>query len=131
MSVMDVAEWSKSEVEYGRRVLNSGLEGVRSGQDAYLHGRPITPFLRDSFRKALVPAAAGACLGMLAACPKHGNRSVAKILTSGLFGGLIGLTAGVVWQTRFLATSVAGGALARIDKVRDEHWLERNPIDYA
>jgi hypothetical protein len=68
---------------------------------------------------------------MLAGCPKQGNRSAAKILASGLFGGLVGLTAGVVWQSRFLATSVAGGALARIDKVRDEHWLEKHPIDYA
>jgi hypothetical protein len=52
-------------------------------------------------------------------------------MTSGLFGGLVGLAAGVVWDTRLLAASAAGGALARIEKVRDEHWLERNPIDYA
>jgi hypothetical protein len=52
-------------------------------------------------------------------------------MTSGLFGGLVGFAAGVVWDTRLLAASAAGGALARIEKVRDEHWLERNPIDYA
>jgi len=52
-------------------------------------------------------------------------------MTSGLFGGLVGLAAAVVWDTRLLAASAAGGALARIEKVRDEHWLERNPIDYA
>jgi hypothetical protein len=128
---MHVAEWSKAEVEYGRKVLNSGLEGVRSGQDAFLHGRPVTPFLRESFRKALVPAAVGACVGMLTACPKDGRRSVIRVVSSGLLGGLIGLTVGVVWESRFLAASAAGGALARIDTVRDEHWLEKNPIDYA
>ena len=128
---MHVAEWSKAEVEYGRRVLDSGLEGVRSGQEAFLHGRPVTPFFRESFRKALVPAAVGAGIGILAGCPKSGHRSVVRVLTSGLLGGLIGLTAGVVWESRFLAASAAGGALARIDKVRDAHWLERNPIDYA
>lgn len=128
---MQVAEWSKSEVEYGRRVLNSGLEGVRSGQEAFLRGRPLTPFFRESFRKALMPAAVGACVGVLTGCPREGHRSVARFLASGLFGGLIGFTAGVVWESRLLAVSVAGGALARIDKVRDEHWLERNPIDYA
>jgi hypothetical protein len=37
----------------------------------------------------------------------------------------------VVWESRLLAASVAGGALSRIDKVRDEHWFEKNPIDYA
>jgi len=54
-----------------------------------------------------------------------------RILASGLFGGLIGFTAGIVWETRFLAASTAGGALGKIGKVRDEHWLEKNPIDYA
>ena len=61
---MHVAEWSKSEVEYGRRVLNSGLEGGRSGQEAFLHGRPVSPFFRDSFRKAIKPAV----LGVVVAC---------------------------------------------------------------
>ena len=128
---MHVAEWSKSEVEYGRRVLNSGLEGGRSGQEAFLHGRSVSPFVRESFRKALKPAVLGALVGVLTGCPKSGHRSPTRFLASGLLGGFIGLTAGVVWESRLLAASVAGGALSRIDKVRDEHWLERNPIDYA
>ena len=128
---MQVAEWSKSEVEYGRRVLNSGLEGLRSGQEAFLHGRPVTPFLRDSFRKALKPAALGLGIGILAGSRKERGRSAVRTIARGLIGGLIGLTAGVAWESRFLAASVAGGALARIEKVRDEHWLEKNPIDYA
>jgi len=128
---MHVAEWSKAEVEYGRRVLNSGLEGVRSGQEAFLHGRPVTPIFRESFRKAWKPAALGAFAGMLTGCPKESHRSPTRILALGLVGGLIGFTAGVVWYTRFLAASAAGGARARIDEVRDERWLKRNPIDYA
>jgi len=128
---MHVAEWSKSEVEYGRRVLNSGLEGGRSGQEAFLHGRSVSPFVRESFRKAVRPAVLGALVGVLTGCPKSGHRSPTRVLASGLLGGFIGLTAGVVWESRLLAASVAGGALSRIDKVRDEHWLERNPIDYA
>ena len=43
----------------------------------------------------------------------HGKR-----LASGLLGGVIGLAAGVFWDSRFLAASVAGGALSRIDKVK-------------
>jgi hypothetical protein len=68
---------------------------------------------------------------MLTGCPKTGHRSPTRVLASGLLGGLIGLTAGVVWESRLLAASVAGGVLSRIDEVRDEHWLEKNPIDYA
>ena len=127
---MQLSEWSKSEVDYGRRVLNSGLEGVRSGREAFLNGRPLTPFFRESFQKALTPAAVGACLGVFTACPAE-RRSVARTLASGVLGGLIGLAAGLLWENRFLVASSAGAALQGIGRVRDEHWLERNPIDYA
>lgn len=128
---MQVAEWSKSEVKYGRRVLNSGLEGVRFGQQAFLHGGPASPFLRESLRKALIPAALGVCLGVLTACPAGSHRWRRRLLLSGVIGGLVGATAGVLWETRYLAATVTGAAVARIGRARDEHWLERNPIDYA
>lgn len=128
---MLLSEWSKSEVDYGRRVLNSGLEGVRSGREAFLNGRPLTPFFRESFRNALKPAALGACVGLLTSCREKRQRSVAHTLASGLLGGLIGLAAGIVWENRFLAESAASNALKNIDRVRTEHWLEKHPIDYA
>jgi hypothetical protein len=128
---MQLSEWTKSEVDYGRRVLNSGLEGVRSGREAFLNGRPLTPFFRESFRRALTPAAVGACLGVLSNCPSKRKQTVGRSLAFGAIGGLLGLAAGLLWENRFLAASSAGAAAARIGKVRDEHWLERNPIDYA
>ena len=128
---MHVSEWSKSEVEYGRRVLNSGLEGVRSGGEAFLHGRPITPFFRESLQKALKPAAVGACLGLLANCPRKGRTDLRRTLMFGVLGGFLGFAGGVLWETRFIAASAAGGAIDSVGKVRDEHWLEKNPIDYA
>jgi len=128
---MLLSEWSKSEVAYGRRVLNSGLEGARSGREAFLNGRPLTPFFRESFRKALIPAALGASVGLVTGCPGRRQRSVVQVLASGLLGGLIGLGAGLVWEGRFLAGSAASNALKNIDRVRDEHWLEKHPIDYA
>jgi hypothetical protein len=128
---MLLSEWSKSEVEYGRRILNSGLEGVRSGREAFLNGRPLTPFFRESFRKALTPAALGACMGLLTSCRGKRQRSVAHTLAAGLLGGLVGLAAGLVWENRFLATSSTSNALKNIERVRTEHWLEKHPIDYA
>src|SRR5579864_4341887 len=128
---MGVRTWSKSEIEYGRRVLNSGLEGARSGREAFLNGRPLTPFFRESFRRSLTPAAVGACLGVLTGCPEKRKRTVGRTLAFGAIGGLLGLAAGLLWENRFLAASSAGAAVARIGRVRDEHWLERHPIDYA
>lgn len=128
---MSLRTWSRSEVEYGRKVLNSGLEGARSGREAFLNGQSLTPFLSGSVRNALKPAAIGACIGALSSCPGSQRRSIGRLFTFGLLGGAIGFGAGLLWGNRRLAARVARGALRNIDRVRDERWLEKHPIDYA
>jgi hypothetical protein len=128
---MGLRKWSKSEVEYGRKVLDSGLEGVRTGEETFLHGRSLSPFLNESARKALVPAALGVCLGVLAGVPGNQHRSIGRMLVFGLLGGAIGFGAGVAWESRGLTESAASGALRNIHKVRDEHWVEKHPVAYA
>jgi len=127
---MSLGDWSKSELEYGRKVLDSGLEGARSGREAFLHGKPLTPFLSESAKKALKPAAVAAGLGVLASLPGSRHRP-ARTFVFGLLGGVIGFSAGMVWQSRRLTASVMCGALDNVEKTRDEHWLEKHPIDYA
>jgi hypothetical protein len=61
---MGVREWSKGNFEYGRKVLNFGLEGAHSGREAFLEGRPLTPFFRESICNAWTPTVIGACLGV-------------------------------------------------------------------
>jgi hypothetical protein len=128
---MDLRKWSKSEVEYGREILDSGLEGVRSGREAFLDGRPLTPFLNESVRKALTPAALGACVGALISFPGNRDRSIGRMLVFGLLGGAIGFGTGLAWESRGLTESAASGALRNIHKVRDEHWVEKHPVAYA
>lgn len=127
---MGLRTWSRSEVEYGRKVLNLGLEGARSGREAFLSGKPLTPFLSKSLRKALKPAVIGAGIGVLGGCSSE-RKSIGRVLAFGLLGGALAFGGSVVWQSRRLAASAARGALRNIDQVRDEHWLEKNPIDYA
>ena|ERR1039458_2833993 len=128
---MDLREWSKSNAEYGEKLVNSGLKGARSGGEEFLNGESLAPFLSESVRSALRPAALGACLGVLGSCPGSGRRSLGKVLAFGLLGGAIGFGAGVAWESRRLVASAAGGALRNIGKARDEQWLIRNPINYA
>lgn len=128
---MHLSEWSKQEIDYGRRVFNSGLDGVRSGREAFLNGRPLTPFFRESCWRALKPAALGACIGLLTSCPRDRFQKTSRFFVSGFLGGLIGFGAGVAWESRFLTRSAADGAFNRMKKVRDEHWFEKHPIDYA
>ena len=125
------SNWSRSELEYRRRILNSGLEGARSGRETFLNGRSLTPFLNEAARNALKPAVVGACVGMLSGYRGNGNSSISRILGFGFLGSLIGFACGVAWESRDLTASIAANALTNIDKVRDERWLQKHPIDYA
>jgi hypothetical protein len=128
---MDLRKWSKSNADYGRRLLDSGIEGARSGQEAFLNGESLAPFLSESVRSALKPAALGACIGVLGGYAGYRQKSITRTLAYGLLGGAIGLGAGLAWESRRFTASVTGSALTNIGRVRDEHWLTKHPIDYA
>jgi hypothetical protein len=128
---MRLGEWSKANADYGRKLFNSGLEGARSGREAFLHGGSFAPFLGKSVRSALKPAAFGVCLGLLGSRSGNHNKSAGRAVACGLFGGALGFGLGIAWQSRRFAASMLSAAFGSIEKVRDEHWLEKNPIDYA
>ena len=130
-SPMGLCKWSISNFEYGRKVVSSGLEGARSGREAFLNGRSLTPFLSESVNKAWTPAVVGAWIGMVGGIPGNRKNSISKVLVRGLVGGALGFGLAVAWESRRLTESVRDGALRNIHKVRDEHWLETHPIDYA
>jgi len=61
----------------------------------------------------------------------NGASSFGAKFIAPFLGAAIGFGLGVAWGSRRLAASVTTGAFRSMDKVRDEHWLENNPIDYA
>ena len=128
---MNVVEWSKSNVDYGRKLVDSALEGARTGESEFLKEESLTSFLGESARQALAPAAIGACLGALGGYLATGRRSRTRALVCGLLGGAVGFGAGVIWESRQLTATVASKSWKSVGKIRDEHWLEKNPIDYA
>jgi hypothetical protein len=128
---MSVKEWSQSSVDYGRRLVDSAVEGAVAGEEYFLKEQPLTPFLDESARKALIPAVIGTALGVLGGCLTNGRRSPARTIAFGLLGGAIGFGAGMIWESRDFTTSVVAGAWKNVSKTRDEHWFEKNPIDYA
>jgi len=129
---MNFLQWSQSEVEYGRKVLNSGLAGARSGQKAFLNGKPLTPFLGRAVRSASTPAAVGVLVGVVGSfAGRNQHKCPKRTLVLGLVGGAVGLGMSIAWQSRRLTACAANGALRNIGRVRDEHWLETHPIDYA
>jgi hypothetical protein len=73
----------------------------------------------------------GACIGFLSSYPGKRPKSIGKGLALGWLGGVIGFGAGFAWVSRRLTASMACQVRRNIGRVRDEHWLEDNPIDYA
>jgi hypothetical protein len=128
---MNVMEWSRSNVDYGRKLVDSALEGARTGEGEFLKEESLASFLSDSARQSLAPAAIGACLGALGGYMATGRRSRTRALLCALLGGAVGFGAGVIWESRQLTATVASNSWKRVGKTRDEHWLEKNPIDYA
>ncbi len=128
---MNVEEWSKSNVDYARKLVDSALEGARTGEGEFLKEESLTSFLHESARHALAPAAVGACLGALGGYLGTGRRSRIRIMVCGLLGGAAGFGAGLVWESRHFTATVASNSWKSISKARDEHWFEKNPIDYA
>ena len=128
---MDLRGWSKSNAEYGRRLLDSGIAGVRSGREEFLSGERLAPFVQESVRSAVTPAILGTCIGVLSSYSAFRQRSVARAILFGAAGALVGMGAGFFWESRRLTASAAGSALRNIGRVRDERWLVKHPIDYA
>jgi hypothetical protein len=127
---MNMLGWSKSELEYGRKLVDSAVEGARRGESEFLKDESLGRYLETSALRAMAPTMLGACLGWFGGYFESG-RSKRRALACALLGGAIGFGAGVVWQNRKLTTSVASGAWKSINKTRDAHWFEKNPIDYA
>ena len=62
---------------------------------------------------------------------RNRHKSASSALVFGMVGGAIGFGLGVASGNRRLGTSVVSAAWKNIGRARDEHWLEKNPIDYA
>ncbi|MGI9100885.1 MAG: hypothetical protein ACR2IF_00445 [Terriglobales bacterium] len=128
---MDVRQWSRSNAHYGRELVNSGLRGAASGRDSFLQGLRLGPILNDSARRACRSAAAGVFMGLLSGYLANRRRGTANALKYAVAGGALGFGAAMVWRNRCLAASVGSGAIHNMGRARDQHWLERHPIDYA
>jgi hypothetical protein len=126
---MNLVEWSKSSVDYGRKLVHSAVDGALVGEKEFLTREPF--YLGESARRALGPALFGACLGAVSVCAGNGRRSASRAIAGGLVGGVLGFGAALIWESRQLTARAASAAWKSITKTRDEHWFEKNPIDYA
>ena len=120
-----------TNVRYGRELVKSGVSGLAVGRDAHLNGRSLSDVLGESAKASLRLATLGACVGLLRVCLPARRHRAAKSVACGLIGASFGFLAGFGWKTRELAESMTRSAAQQMGVVRDQHWLDRHPIDYA
>jgi hypothetical protein len=120
-----------SYLQYGRTLADSGMDGLRAGTNSYLKGQPLSGVLGESARSSLALAAIGLGAGLLQLSFGNRRTRVPRSVLVGAIGATLAFIAGFGWKTRQLAGSMAHSALKNLEITRDEHWLERNPIDYA
>ena len=130
---MTTREWFETNIiDYGRKLVSSGLEGARSARKRNLEDTPVRSVLVSSVRGACMPAVIGAYVGALgASIGQRRKPNYGAVLGASLLGAAIGLTTGMAWGTRHLTGDMARGAKRKINAARDAHWPEKNPIDYA
>jgi hypothetical protein len=129
---MKPSDWIKSSVGYGRSLVGSGWDGLRSAEKTALGGTTLGTVLVGALQESWLPAAVGAYVGALGASMGQRRKpNYAVLAGAALLGGVIGLTTGMAWGTRRLTGDMARGARKNIDAVRDKHWLEKNPVPYG
>jgi hypothetical protein len=109
-------------VDYGRRLVNAGVSGIRASEAATARRSP-SKILAESACDSLTLAAIATCIGLVTARSRR--------IPKGLVLGAAGFCAGLAWGTRSIASTLASAAAREMQKVSDEHWLQTHPIDYA
>jgi hypothetical protein len=120
-----------SYFEYGRKLADSGAQGIRSGSQSYLHGQPLSASLSESACDSLPFAAIGIAAAVIRLVAGSRRHRISRSLAAGFTGAMVGFVAGFTFKSRHLAGSMAKDALTNIGKTRDAHWLEHHPITYA
>jgi hypothetical protein len=128
---MNAMEWSKSSLGYGRKLVDSTIAGIHSGEHGFLEEGRLTPYVATATRRSLCPSAIGAIVGACCGYLATDRRSAARALGGAIVGGMAGFSAGMLWETRDLTASVGSCVRKSVQRTRDEHWFEKNPIDYA
>ena len=112
--------------DYGRDLLYAGIEGVRAGERLTLHSPEA--HIAKSARRSLMAAAVGGTVALiLCKVTKKRRRVVGTMIAC----GTAAFCADFIGRTRNVSSKIIACTEKEIGKVRDQHWLESHPIDYA
>ncbi len=124
MSVHNVVT---DRIAYSRQLVQASRKGFHDAEAFVLSGE-TQPLLAASARAAIKSALIGAGVGWFGASLQHRHTGrLPKVIAC----GALAFCADFVWRTRRIGSRATDIATHELDRVRDQHWLELNPIDYA
>jgi hypothetical protein len=124
---MNTPNWLRPDVSYIRRLAEAGLDGVTSAWNAPCDRTVVS----NASNAVWLTAAAGGLVGGISALMMGRRKSGYKTAFGVLVGGATGYGSGLAWKSRVFPTTIGRSVMRRVNAVRDERWLEKNPIDYA
>jgi hypothetical protein len=110
---------NSSNKTYGRKLVEAAVSGI-SNQSVPAGANPPVALLL----KCLTGAALGTCADTLL------RKRSPRLSRTAAYAG-VGFLATLAWNTRNITRAMARSAAKEIAKIRDERWLEMNPINYA
>jgi hypothetical protein len=111
---------------YCKQLVGAARDGIVSAHGE-THGVMFVPPLRKIAWIWTVSGAIAGIVGMQLARRKPASR----LAIGSVAGSFAGLAAATVWASSDFAKLAGRCSARRISAVRDAHWLESNPIDYA
>ena len=117
----------ESNLTYVRKLVEAGLEGLVSageGTRGRAFGATLTPAV-------WAPTAVGAAIGTLSAFAGRDRKSGTGIVARALVGSIFGFSGGMAFASRGVIRTAARSSARKVNAIRDERWLAKNPIAYA
>lgn len=110
-------------VNYGRKLVKAGVSGICASERLTAGGRASSESLGESAFDSLTLAATAMCIGLVTARTRRLRKSFVL--------GALGFCGPLAWAACSILSTLTRSACHEIQKVSDEHWLQKHPIDYA
>ncbi len=121
----------KTNLAHGQELVASGVEGAAEARKAVLESPETTDIVKEAAQESWQAAAVGVMAGAIVGVLTDDRKPVRGVVTGGLLGAVLGFAGSFAWKTRPLTSSMLHGAGKRIGTTRDQHWLEKHPVNYG
>ena len=128
---MKITEQVKTNLEYGKELVESGFEGAKEARDAVLKSDETAGILAVAAEKSWQAATVGVLAGAILGALTDDRKPVRGVIAGGILGAVLGFGSSFAWKTRPLTSAMAREAGKHITTTRDKRWLSKHPIDYG